>query len=543
MNQRRRVRAPSASEGSQARVVRNTLANTGGTIITVAVGLALTPFMIHRLGVDAYGVWILATTLTFGIGYLSFADFGFEQAAVRYIAEARAAKDDREMNRIWITTFALLGGIALVLTPPLVLLAGPLVDLFSIPQSLRPETEVAFAFVLAQLIFELPARAFAALLEGAQRYGLWQLSRLFQGLLLSALMVAVLLAGKGVDWLGIATFAGQGVTFVVVVLLALFGVDGARVSPSLISRKTARRLASFGGQLLIFRILSSIYRQIDKTLIGIFLAASAVTTYEVGNKLYTGAALIQSVATSALVPAAAYSRSEPGRLREMLIRGSSYTVALAMPFVTAAYIFADPLIRTWIGEAQTNAVTPARLLLLALIPSFPIVVGQTMLVGLGRRVGTMIWLVAGWTALNLGLSLALIGPLDVNGPIVATLISTVALFFPMTWLILREIGVSAREWTREVILPVLPGQAAQVVVGVLLLQVANHTGSLLVVGVFCAISIAVAMAGWFAGLSGRRRRELMQMLRETAGTGPSEHMPDADLAGDLPTPVGVTTND
>ena len=102
-----------------------------------------------------------------------------------------------------------------------------------------------------------------------------------------------------------------------------------------------------------------------------------MTTYEVGNKLYTGAALIQSVATSALVPAAAYSRSEPGRLREMLIRGSSYTVALAMPFVTAAYIFADPLIRTWIGEAQTNAVTPARLLLLALIPSFPIVVGQT----------------------------------------------------------------------------------------------------------------------------------------------------------------------
>ena len=203
--------------------------------------------MIHRLGVDAYGVWILATTLTFGIGYLSFADFGFEQAAVRDIAEARAAKDDREMNRIWITTFALLGGIALVLTPPLVLLAGPLVDLFSVRSRCLPENEAAFAFVLAQLIFELPARAFAALLEGAQRYGLWQLSRLFQGLLLSALMVAVLLAGKGVDWLGIATFVGQGVTFVLVVLLALFGVDGARVSPSLISRKTARRLASFGG--------------------------------------------------------------------------------------------------------------------------------------------------------------------------------------------------------------------------------------------------------------------------------------------------------
>lgn len=538
----RRTKGPSeSSEGTQARVVRNTLANTGGSVIGVTVALFLTPFMIHRLGNEAYGVWIIATTLTFGIGYLSFADLGLEQAAVRYIAEARAEGDKDEMNRVWITAFALLGAISLVLTPPLILLAGPLVDLFNVPEALQPEALTAFVFVLAQLLLELPGRAFGALLEGSQRYGLWQITRVFQTLVLSAGMIAVLLAGKGIGWLGIVTFGGQVATFALLAVLTLRGVPGARFSPRLISWQATRKLANFGGQLFAFRLLSSVYRQMDKTIIAIYLSVSSVTTYEVGNKLYTSAALIQSLATSALVPAAAFNRDEPGRLRELLLRGSNYTLALSMPFMTAAYIFAEPLIRTWIG-GQEGAVTPARLLLLALVPSFAMVVGQTMLVGLGI-VKPMIWMVAGWTLTNLVLSLWLVGPLEINGPIVATLVSTVILFLPVTWLILREIGVGVAEWTREVFLPVLPGFAAQVGVGLLLLPVAEKTGSLLVVSLLGGATILIGIAGWVVGLSRRRRGELVQMIKEAAGRGETEPLPELDLAGDMPTPTGVSPHE
>ena len=524
-------------------MVRNILANTGGTLVSVALGLFLTPFMIHRLGVEAYGVWILATTLTFGVGYFSWADLGIEQAAVRYIAEARAAGDDREMNRVWITSFVAFAGIALVLTPPLILLSGPLVDLFSVPESLKPEATTAFAFVLAQFAFELPARGFSALLEGAQRYGLWQVTRLLQGLLLSGATIAILIAGKGVGSLGMATFGAQAVTFVVTAVVALRGVPGARVSLRLVSRKTMRRLAGYAGQLLAFRFFSSIARPMDKAIIGIALSTAVVTTYEVANKLYMAAALVETLATSALVPTAAYNRDQPERLREMLLRGSNYTLAFALPFMTAGFIFAEPLIRTWIGAGQTDAATPARLLLLSLVPSFAIVVGQTMLVGLGR-IRSMIWMVAGWTAVNLILSIILVGPMGINGPVVATLVSTVLLFFPVVWLFLREIGVTAEEWTKDVILPVLPGLALQVGVGLLLLPIAEDTGSLLLVAFLCAVSVLTALAGWvLIGLSKRRRGELVQMIRETAGIGTSEPLPEVDLAGDLPTAIDVPLQD
>ena len=504
----------------------------------VVVGLALSPFMIHRLGVEAYGVWILATTLSYGFGYLSFADFGFEESAVRYIAEARAAGDEHEMNRIWVTTFVVLGGIALVLVPLLILLANPFVDLFSVPEHLRPEAVLAVSFVVGQLLFEIPGRAFAALLEGTQRYGLWQLARIVQVLVSSGLVVAVLLAGKGIDWVGTATFAGQVVTFVFLAALAVTAVPGARFSPRLVSLRTARKLASFGGQLLIFRVLGSIYRPMDKVIIGIALTTSAVTTYEVANKIYMGAWLIQSLVTSAVLPATAFNRDDPARLREMLLRGSSYALAIALPFVIAAFVFADPLLRTWFGAAQTHSVTPARLLLLELVLGFAFAVGQTMLIGLGV-VRRLIWLAVGWTAMNVGLSIALVGPLGINGVVGATLVSTLLVSFPITWLSLREIGVGAPEWTREVVVPVLPALAAQIGVSVLLLPIAENTGSLLVVAALCGLTVAVAIAVWAVlGLSSRRRRDLVQMVRETAGIGTP--MPEVDLAGDSPTPAGVS---
>jgi hypothetical protein len=113
----------------------------------------------------------------------------------------------------------------------------------------------------------------------------------------------------------------------------------------------------------------------------------------------------------------------------------------------------------------------------------------------------------------------------------------------MTWLFLREIGVGAMTWTREVFLPVIPGQVLQIGAGLLLLPLADSTGSLLLVATICGVTIALALAGSFVGLSKSRRRELMQMVRETAGLGSIEYAPDADLAGDLPTPAGVSVHE
>jgi O-antigen/teichoic acid export membrane protein len=489
-------RSATSAEGSEVRFIRNTAVNAAGSLVGVLVTLLLTPLLIRRLGSDAYGVWVLATTLTFGVGYLSFADLGFEQAAVRYIAQARAAGDSDQVSRILSSTFTLFSGVALVLTPPLVALAGPLAHVFAVPVGLKHAATLAFAFVLAQFLFELPARAFAALLEGGQRYGVWQLTRLVQAVVTSGLMAATVLMGHGIAALGRVTLLASAITFVVSVIAARCAVPEARLSWRFVSIAELRALSRFGGQLFVFRLLSSLYRQLDKTVIGLMLTTTAVTTYEIGNKIYASAALVQSLATSALVPAVAFSREKIELLRDMLIRGTSYTLAIALPPTTAAFIFAAPLIRTWIGAGHEAATAPARWLLVALVPGFTVAVGQTMLIALGR-IGPMVWMVIGWTAVNAALSLVLVGPWGVDGVIIATLIATVMLAVPLTRLFLKELGVSAHSWLRDVLLPCVPGLALQSAVGALLLPLASHASSVLGVGALAAVSMFPALAGYY----------------------------------------------
>lgn len=528
----RRFRIARSPEGSATRLVRGTLISAvssgGGALIT----LVLTPLLITRLGNQAYGVWILATTLTFGFGYLSFTDLGLEQASVRFMAQARSNGDRKLFSAYMSTTFFALLAITIVVTPMLVALAHPIVGLFTIPHRLHVPAVVAFEFVLAQLAFDLPGRAFSAALEASQRYGLWQLTSMAQAVLVSGLLAAAVLTGGGIADLGRASFAGAAGSFIITMAVALIAVPGSLPSWRAVTRDAWRQLRTFSGELLAFRLLSSVYRQIDRTVIGIMLTAALVTTYEIGNKLYAAAAVVQLVATSALVPSVAFAFNSRDRLQDMLLRGTSYTLAICVPVTLGGFIFAAPLIRTWIGAGHGDAVGPARLLLVTLIPSFVVVIGQSMLVGLGR-VRPMLWMVGTWTLLNLGLSVALARPLGVEGVVIATLIPTVLLVFPVTRLLLMELGLPLRRFVDEALLPALPAIAAQCAVGFPLLTVADGTHLLPVVLVLGLISAVAGVAGYVVlGLDARRRYALLVTIRRTIGLEseePDQPSPESQL--------------
>ena len=62
------------ASGAAARLVRNTVANGVGSVIGVVIGLVITPFLIGRLGLAAFGVWALALTLSFSGGYAALSE-------------------------------------------------------------------------------------------------------------------------------------------------------------------------------------------------------------------------------------------------------------------------------------------------------------------------------------------------------------------------------------------------------------------------------------------------------------------------------------
>lgn len=511
-----------AEEGTAARVVQGTLTNGLGTLAGVAISLVLTPFLIRNLGLEAYGVWTLALTLTFVGGYMALSDLGVEVAAVRYIAEARSAGNTELANKVLSSSFFFFLAVAIVLTPILVLAAGELTRLFSIKGDLRSDATLTFSLIAGQLVFELPARAFVAVLAGAQRFALFQAIELARVTLQAGLFVVVIVTDAGIVGLGAATVTSSAFVLVVAAGAALATDRRLRVSPRNVSREVLRSLLSFGGELLALRLVGTFYRQMDKLIVGIPLGPRAVTFYEVANKLHTAALMFQSISASALTPATAFIRTRKEILKDMYLRGSAYTVAISLPIAVAGLILTEPLIRTWLGEELTQATTASRIFLTYLTFVVFHIVGTTMCVALGR-VRFILYLAAANLALNLAISVFLVGALGVNGVVLGTLVAEAVAWTPLLWFFLREFDVSLGEWLRRTVVPNLPGLAAQLATAPPIFYAGRGAGNLAEVGALGLLSVAISLAVFiWIGLPGPDRRLLFATLGSAIGRHPEE---------------------
>jgi O-antigen/teichoic acid export membrane protein len=479
--------------------------------------------MINRLGLSAYGVWSLALTLSFAGGYAALADLGIEGATVRYVAESVEDKDVQRLNRTVSTSLAVFWAIGLVLAFVVVALAGPLVDLFGVPANLRSPAKICFALVGLQLAFELPSRAFVAVLEGSQSFATYRAVELGRTLLQAALYVIVLLKGWGVVGLAATLAFSSGVALIVYWRFAHRAISGLHTSPFEVHRAELRQLARFGAGSFSLRLISTVYGQMDKAIVGIALGTRQVGLYEIANKVNVIAATFSSISVSAVVPAAASLRREAAVLRDMFLRGSSYATAVALPFAIAALIFARPLLLSWIGPRALPAIGAAQLFALYAAIQVPQNVASTMIYGLGQiRVPLIVNGLA--TALNLVLSIALVHPLGFSGVIVGTLIANGLAWPVLLAYYLRIFDCRLSTWFQKVVIQNLPGLVIQLVASLwLYYAVGEHTRSLIVAVILFAGSVVISWVGFVAlGVRGRDRQIFAETLRRAAGRAARE---------------------
>ena len=103
-------------------IARGVLSNWFAMAATLAVGFFLQPFIVHRLGDVAYGVWVLAIS---SVSYLIMLDLGMATSVLRFISKGYTTQDHQGASealsavlwvRLQISALILLisGGLAAV---------------------------------------------------------------------------------------------------------------------------------------------------------------------------------------------------------------------------------------------------------------------------------------------------------------------------------------------------------------------------------------------------------------------------------------------
>src|SRR5438445_228829 len=148
-------------------VARNVIWNWAGMVVGLAVGVVVMPFLIHRLGQETYGLWILVGSLT---NYFGLLDLGVRGSVGRYVAFYRA-KDDREgVNRTLSTATVILSGVAVLAFLGTLILQLVFFEPFAVSADQVVSVRWALFIVGVNLALTFPLSVFDGTLWAFQRF-------------------------------------------------------------------------------------------------------------------------------------------------------------------------------------------------------------------------------------------------------------------------------------------------------------------------------------------------------------------------------------
>lgn len=487
---------PPAPVAHGRRVFRNTMFTGAVGIFSLLANFFIIGVAGHKLGADPFGVLTLALAFSVSAGYLTVADLGLQSGVTRFIADADGRGQRDRIGEVVSSALAVLLATAFVAVAILLTLAVIGSHIFNVGgPALQNDLRVLFMLFAAEALFGLPGLAFLGVLQGLQRFGWVKLVDLSRQILYTVLALTVLLTGRGVIWFGAAMVTGTAFAAIGYAIAARLLCPEMHVSPRLIHRDALRPLARFSGWVFISRINGVIWSQMDVVILQVVIGVGVLAGYSFAARLQSAVSYPLSLTAAAIVPAAAnlLALKSSGRLRELLIRGTRYTLALSLPVTIAALILARPLLIAWVGVKYASFSGPAQLFLTYQLVTCTATIATTMLVGMGR-VRAVTFYVTIAVFINLVLSIVLAKPLGVSGVIIGTLVGY-GISGPLyIRLILRELSMSLGEFVRGAIVPIVPWAVVFAVVIALTAHFFPPQGLIPIV-LCCLPAIVVYVAG------------------------------------------------
>ncbi len=420
-----RLHARLGDPGSQRRVLtRNAIWNWSTFALNALIVYFLSPYIVHQLGNEAYGIWAIVMTMT---GYFGFADFGIRPAIVHFIAKHDALKAPDEVNRFVNTAFTTFAAGGVVVLLGSIAASQVLPAAFGVPAALQSDAAWAVVVTGLTLALTMPPNAFSAVLIGRQRFDVTCKVDLFCTIIRTAAVVFVLHQGYGLIGLALANLLTELVEMTWKSIHAFRLTSWLRFAPKLADWKRGRSLLAFGGLNIVVAVAMQLTYDTDAWVIGACLTLPMVTFFALPAKLavYTRSMLWQI--GRVLTPAIGALEAEKGRsspeIRSLLRASARGMLLISAPVLVYLMFMGGAFLERWLGSSAYREYGELPLLIMALgaaapIASFPLVATHY---GTNRMRS-----LAGFSALegglNLALSLLLVYPYGIAGVALGTAI-------------------------------------------------------------------------------------------------------------------------
>ena len=325
-------------------------------LLTNLVGIALTPFIIEKLGDSEYGLYTLIGAL---VGYISVLDFGLNNTIVRFVAKYRAENDRSGEENFLATTMLIYSVIAVVIVITGIILYFNLDHFFE--KSLTAEelykSKIMFGILIFNLAITLPGGAFAAICSGYEQFVFPRLINIVKYVVRSMMVVAILLLGS--DSIGLVLL-DTAMNMLVIAITGYYVFRKLRVRFKLhhFEFTMVKQIAAYSSWIFVIAMVGQFQWKAGQVILGVVSGTTAVAIYGVGIMLGTYYGAFSTAISGVFLPRATkmtVQNATGEELTSMMIRVGRVSLLVLLMILGGYFLFGKQFVHLWVGDTYSEA--------------------------------------------------------------------------------------------------------------------------------------------------------------------------------------------
>ena len=435
-------------------IARNVLFNWFGTIASMVVAFFLAPFILHRLGDIAVGVWMMATS---AVGYFSLLDLGMQSSVLRFVSKGHTQQNHQSSSEAISAALWVRIQISVLIIILSAGLAAIFPHIFKIPTALASDARVAVLLIGATAAISMSIGVVGGVLSALNRYDLQNYAALAQTAVRVIGVVYALHSGHGIVAIAVCELVATLVYNLLLVWMARCLYPELRIQLNKPKRETLKRIWTYSSYAFLTTIAIRLVYQTDNLVVGAFVSAAAVTPYGYAFALCRYADQIVGAMGATFVPAASTyeAAGDTARLLGLYRNGTRATLVVALPILITLLLRGPSFIGLWIGPQYSHSSgTVLVILCISYLFSFANRAGGSIAFGIEKHKKIAIWAIGEGVA-NLALSILLVRWYGIYGVAIGTLIPSLVVHLVL-WpgYVSKLVGLSYSEVIGKVWAPV-----------------------------------------------------------------------------------------
>ena len=426
-------------------MLRSILSNWFGLLVIGLMSFLITPFMIHRLGDFAFGIYTLAFS---SVGYFDLLVRSIRISLQRFVGRLRNPEGREALNSMFSTAMA----ATLVIGMLIILLFGALAHILPSFFKLALAQQRLFAWLVilvgVNLGLGVPTALLGSYLCGLQRFDLYNLLSIARQGVRTILILIVLLCGKGVLAVAGCVLASSLVALPLNWWMIRSVDSRVKFAWKLIRLQTARELMSFGTWALLNEAGQLLRDSTDSIVIGRVLNAALITPFTVASRLVD---YFRPIITSIVSPALPQlsqldSQSRDEEIRQLFLRLTRLCAVVSLFIGSMLVLHGKSLLLLWVGSRYVSSYPILILLTIGAVASTAQLGTLHTLLAKGRHRAYGIWTMGEGLA-NLGLSIYWAHKYGIVGVAMGTAVPLLAVKLTLQpWYVTRVLDMSLSEY-------------------------------------------------------------------------------------------------